>query len=79
MAATICEERISRADSCESGDDRADVAIAERLGRNLQEEDTLHARKHGYARHSDPQPLYTTEDVDPVFQADEEGGADWGV
>jgi len=35
---------------------------------HLQEEDTLHARKHGYARHSDPQPLYTTEDVDPVFK-----------
>src|SRR5215467_3446700 len=32
---------------------------------HLQEEDTQHARAHKYSRHADPQPLYTTEDVDP--------------
>jgi metallo-beta-lactamase family protein len=35
---------------------------------HLQEEDTLNARKHGYSRHADPQPLYTTADVDPVLR-----------
>jgi metallo-beta-lactamase family protein len=35
---------------------------------HLQEEDTRHARRHGYSRHADPQPLYTTEDVDPVLK-----------
>jgi len=35
---------------------------------HLQEEDTLNARKHGYSRHADPHPLYTTEDVDSVLK-----------
>src|SRR5271154_6257520 len=35
---------------------------------HLQEEDTRHARKHKDSRHTDPQPLYTTEDVDPVLK-----------
>ena len=35
---------------------------------HLQEEDTLHARAHKYSRHADPQPLYTTEDVDPTLR-----------
>jgi metallo-beta-lactamase family protein len=35
---------------------------------HLQEEDTLNARKHGYSRRADPQPLYTTADVDPVLK-----------
>src|SRR5580704_6768995 len=35
---------------------------------HLQEEDTLNARKHGYSRHADPHPLYTSEDVDPVLK-----------
>ncbi len=35
---------------------------------HLQEEDALNARKHGYSRHADPQPLYTTQDVDPVLK-----------
>src|SRR5580658_4094597 len=35
---------------------------------HLQEEDTLHARKHKYSRHADPQPLYKSEDVDPVLK-----------
>jgi metallo-beta-lactamase family protein len=35
---------------------------------HLQEEDTLNARKHGYSRHADPHPLYTTDDVDPVMK-----------
>jgi len=35
---------------------------------HLQEEDTLNARKHGYSRHADPQPLYTTADIDPVLR-----------
>jgi metallo-beta-lactamase family protein len=36
---------------------------------HLQEEDTQHARHGKYSRHSDPQPLYTSEDVDPVLRA----------
>src|SRR6202790_3538473 len=36
---------------------------------HLQEEDTLHARKGNYTSHPDPQPLYTTVDVDPVLRA----------
>jgi metallo-beta-lactamase family protein len=35
---------------------------------HLQEEDTLHARKGGYSHHANPQPLYTTPDVDPVLK-----------
>jgi metallo-beta-lactamase family protein len=35
---------------------------------HLQEEDTLHARIHKDSRHPDPQPLYTTADVDPVLK-----------
>lgn len=35
---------------------------------HLQEEDTRNALKHGYSRHKDPHPLYTTEDVDPVLK-----------
>jgi metallo-beta-lactamase family protein len=35
---------------------------------HLQEEDALHALKHKDNRHSDAEPLYTTEDVDPVLQ-----------
>src|SRR6266436_7581852 len=35
---------------------------------HLQEEDTLHARPHKYSRHANPEPLYTTEDVDPTLK-----------
>jgi metallo-beta-lactamase family protein len=35
---------------------------------HLQEEDTLHARIHKDSRHPDPQPLYTTADVDPALK-----------
>jgi len=35
---------------------------------HLQEEDTLHAQKGNYSRHANPEPLYTTEDVDPVLK-----------
>ena len=35
---------------------------------HLQEEDALHAQKHKPDRHSETEPLYTTEDVDPVLQ-----------
>jgi metallo-beta-lactamase family protein len=35
---------------------------------HLQEEDTLHAQKHGYSRHANPRALYTPEDVDPVLR-----------
>ncbi len=35
---------------------------------HLQEEDALHARTHKYSRHADPQPLYTTEDIDPTLK-----------
>lgn len=33
----------------------------------LQEEETAFARKKGYSRHENPQPLYTTEDAKDVF------------
>jgi metallo-beta-lactamase family protein len=36
---------------------------------HLQEEDALHAQKGKYSRHADPQPLYTTEDIDPTLNA----------
>jgi metallo-beta-lactamase family protein len=36
---------------------------------HLQEEDAERARTKGYSRHANPQPLYTTEDVDPVFRS----------
>jgi metallo-beta-lactamase family protein len=35
---------------------------------HLQEEDTLHSRIHKDSRHPDPQPLYTSTDVDPVLK-----------
>jgi metallo-beta-lactamase family protein len=35
---------------------------------HLQEEETEHARFKKYSRHPDPQPLYTTEDVDPTLK-----------
>lgn len=38
---------------------------------HLQEEDAAHARAHHYSRHAEPQPLYTTADVNsllPQFQ-----------
>ena len=35
---------------------------------HLQEEDTLHARIHKDSRHTDPLPLYTSEDVDPTLK-----------
>jgi metallo-beta-lactamase family protein len=35
---------------------------------HLQEEDTQHARKHKDSRHADPQPLYTSDDIDPVLK-----------
>src|SRR6266478_633862 len=40
---------------------------------HLQEEDTLHARIHKDSRHADPQPLYTSEDVDPTLRLIEPG------
>lgn len=33
----------------------------------LQEEDTAYARKAGYSRHSDPQPLYDTHDAEAAI------------
>jgi metallo-beta-lactamase family protein len=36
---------------------------------HLQEEDSLHAQKHPHNKHSDSEPLYTSEDVDPVLRA----------
>jgi metallo-beta-lactamase family protein len=35
---------------------------------HLQEEDALHAQTHNYSRHANPQPLYTTEDVEPTLK-----------
>jgi metallo-beta-lactamase family protein len=36
---------------------------------HLQEEDALHAQQHRHDRHSEAEPLYTTEDVEPVLRA----------
>jgi metallo-beta-lactamase family protein len=36
---------------------------------HLQQEDALHAQKHPHNNHSNPEPLYTSEDVDPVLRA----------
>jgi metallo-beta-lactamase family protein len=36
---------------------------------HLQQEDALHAQKHPHDRHSDAEPLYTSEDVPPVLSA----------
>src|SRR5713101_7805643 len=35
---------------------------------HIQEEDTLHARIHKDSRHTDPLPLYTSEDVEPTLK-----------
>ena len=35
---------------------------------HLQEEDALHAQPNGHSHHANPQPLYTTQDVDPVLR-----------
>jgi len=36
---------------------------------HLQEDDAERAREKGYSRHANPQPLYTSADVDPVLRA----------
>jgi metallo-beta-lactamase family protein len=36
---------------------------------HLQEEDSLHAQKHPRDKHSNAEPLYSPEDVDPVLRA----------
>src|SRR5712664_1862718 len=36
---------------------------------HLQEEDAQHAHAKGYTNHANPQPLYTTQDVDPALRA----------
>lgn len=36
---------------------------------HLQEEDSLHAQKHPHDKHSNAEPLYSPEDVDPVLRA----------
>jgi len=33
----------------------------------LQEEEARFARKKGYSKHKDPQPLFTREDAEKVF------------
>src|SRR5260221_593756 len=35
---------------------------------HLQEEDALHAQANGHSHHTNSQPLYTTQDVDPVLR-----------
>jgi metallo-beta-lactamase family protein len=35
---------------------------------HLQEEDALHAQANGHSHNANPQPLYTTQDVDPVLR-----------
>jgi metallo-beta-lactamase family protein len=36
---------------------------------HLQEEDARHTQQHPHDRHSEAEPLYTTEDVEPVLRA----------
>jgi metallo-beta-lactamase family protein len=36
---------------------------------HLQEEDALHAQTKGNSHHANQEPLYTTEDIDPVLRA----------
>lgn len=48
----------------------ATLDIAELILRDsahIQEEDARHARKFGYSKHEDPQPLYTEKDVEQVL------------
>lgn len=40
------------------------VAIVLRDSARLQEEDTAYARRKGYSRHAQPEPLYTVEDAE---------------
>src|SRR6266581_1406234 len=44
------------------------VTILLKDSAHLQQEDTLHARIHKDSRHSNPEPLYTAEDVDPTLK-----------
>jgi len=44
------------------------TAILLKDSAHIQEEDALHAQKHGYSRHANPRPLYVPEDVDPVLK-----------
>ncbi len=34
---------------------------------HIQEEDAKHAKKYGYSKHKNPEPLYTTADAEKVF------------
>lgn len=43
------------------------VPIILRDSARLQEEDTAYARRSGYSRHEDPQPLYTIEDAEQAI------------
>ncbi len=45
--------------------DMAEIML--RDSAHLQEEDTRLARKFGFSKHKDPQPLYTLEDAERVF------------
>jgi len=44
------------------------TAILLKDSAHIQEEDTLHAQKHGYSRHANPRPLYVSEDIEPVLR-----------
>ena len=44
------------------------IPIILRDSARLQEEDTAYARKAGYSRHADPQPLYTIEDAEAAIE-----------
>lgn len=35
---------------------------------HLQEEEAKHAKKHGYSRHTDPTPLYTSDDAEAALK-----------
>ena len=57
------------------------VPIILRDSARLQEEDTAYARKAGYSRHADPQPLYTTDDAEAAIEllSPREFGQEFGL
>lgn len=57
------------------------IPIILRDSARLQEEDTAYARKAGYSRHADPQPLYTIEDAEAAIEllTPVEFGQEFGV
>ncbi|HEX4963015.1 MAG TPA: MBL fold metallo-hydrolase [Thermoanaerobaculia bacterium] len=51
-----------------TGPSRGLISLVLRDAGQLQEEETRYARRKGYSRHNDPQPLYTEEDARRVLK-----------